>query len=140
MSTSDISQKRQRAARICRNYIILSAACAAFGVVYEQFSHGVFSGYMAFAFLFLLLLGALPAFLAAAFNINRHPKRACRNLHNSGVATLTVGSLCKGALDIYGTTSALISVYWWLGAALIAAGLAAFIFQSEGQIRHENGA
>lgn len=114
----DWKKKRKR-------YALAAGAVLAFAAVYERFSHQVYSGFMIFAFLFPLLGGLLPCML-----LPRLPKRfwppvhsAC--LYDSGIAALTTGSLFRGILDIYGTTSRLGKLYWIAGAALIFAGIAA---------------
>lgn len=112
MMTNDNSNKKTGIV-----YAGLSILCLAFGLIYEAFGFGVTSPFMHFAFLLPLLLGAVP-YLIAAFARKRMPfgdKGAV--LWHAGVATLTVGSLFRGALDIYGTSSPLNIVY------LIAGGL-----------------
>ena len=44
----------------------------------------------------------------------------------SGIAALTVGSIFRGVLDIYGTTNRLVIVYPVVGGTLLAAGLILF--------------
>lgn len=97
----------------------LSAAllCALFGAVYERFSHGVYSYGMIYAFVFPLALGAVPLFLIEACSAP-YPPRFCRSVYHAGIAALTVGSIVSGVLEIYGTASPLVTVYWLLGAAL----------------------
>lgn len=92
-------------------YWIFSLVTAVFGLIYVHFSHGVFSGYMAFAFLIPLLGGA--AMLLPVF------RRRGTFLWRCGILTLTVGSLVRGALDIYGTTSRLCGIYWILGGGFL---------------------
>ncbi len=94
---------------------------ALFGAVYEAFGHGVWSYGMVYAFAFPLALGVLPLFLIGFFR-KRVPNRFSRSVYHAGVATLTVGSLVSGALEIYGTSSPLTVVYWVLGAALVLGG------------------
>lgn len=98
-------------------YLGASILCLAFGLIYEAFGFGVTSPFMHFAFLMPLLLGALP-YLAAALMRKRLPfgEKGAMFWHLA-IATLTVGSLFRGALEIYGTSSELTIVY------LIAAGL-----------------
>lgn len=107
-------------------YLFLSLFCALFGAVYECFSHGVYSFFMLYAFGFPLILGALP-FLALAFWNSPMPGRLTRELHHSGVASLTVGSLFEGVLEIYGTTNRLVLVYWVLGGTFLLSGLILYI-------------
>ena len=79
------------------------------------------------AFLFPLLLGALP------FSLLRKRGRPLKGgiaaeLIHAGIAALTVGSVIQGVLEIYGTTNPLVTVYWIAGGALTAAGWTAQIF------------
>ena len=53
-------------------YLACGVSCAVVGAVYEYFSHGVYSFWMAYACLFPLVLGALP-FGAAALKGWRLP-------------------------------------------------------------------
>ena len=103
-------------------YLIASLACAAFGAIYEVFSHGVYSYFMIYAFAIPLALGALPNLIVALMG-RRGPGKLAANAWNSGVATLTVGSLFQGALEIYGTTSKLTVVYPVVAALLLATGV-----------------
>ena len=99
-------------------YLLATAFTALFGGVYEVFSHGVWSGWMVYAFALPLGLGALPF---GWLSLQRKPlprSWVCR-LHHAGVATLTVGSVMQGVLVIYGTTNRLIMVYWAAGLALL---------------------
>jgi hypothetical protein len=98
---------------------------AYFGAVYERFGHGVYSYYMIYAFAVPLALGAFPALLLGTSKRNvRFPRRG-RLLWNAGVATLTVGLLFKGVIEIYGTDSPFFAGYLAVGTALLIAGLVA---------------
>lgn len=103
-----------------------------FAAIYEYFSHQVYSGYMILAFTIPLVGGALP-FLVIALLGRKFPGRAAVNLYNSGIAALTVGSIMRGGLEIYGTTNNLTDVYWLAGGALGAAGILAYIVDDERQ-------
>jgi hypothetical protein len=116
LSASDKKIQRRAALR----YVLISLFCGFFAAVYEHFSHGVYSNYMICLFVWPLL-GALPCLLLRVF-----PPLLSRNLWGAGVATLTVGSCLKGVFEIYGTTAPLVLVYWYAGAALLAASAAAF--------------
>lgn len=100
--------------KITFTYIIVSIFTSIFGAIYECFSHGVYSNYMIYAFLFPLIGGAL---LFSQLRIL--PNKLSLNLYNSGIATLTVGSIMKGVLNIYGTSNSLINVYFVVGIILI---------------------
>lgn len=99
-------------------YLLTSAFTALFGGVYEVFSHGVWSGWMVYAFAFPLGLGAIP-FLWLSLRKMPHPRPWLCRLHHAGVATLTVGSVMEGVLAIYGTTNRLTLAYWIVGIMLL---------------------
>ena len=98
-----------------------TAFLALFGGVYEHFSHGVDSGYMMYAFAIPLVLGAAP--YALALSRQRYPGRAFLGVWNAGIAALSVGSVMRGVLDIYGTTNGLIVVYPVAGGILLGLGM-----------------
>lgn len=106
-------------------YLIITLFCAVIGAVYEKFSHEVYSYYMIYAFVIPLTLGAIPLFALGLFG-KKTPCRFSLNAWNSGVAALTVGSIFKGALDIYGTTNRLLIVYPIVAGVLLLAGIIAF--------------
>lgn len=103
-------------------YLLISLFCALFGAVYEIFSHEVYSFYMLYAFIFPLAGGTFP-FLAMSLLRKRYPETVARNIYHSGIATLTVGSIIQGALEIYGTTNRLTGLYWLVGIILLLAGV-----------------
>ena len=92
-----------------------------FGAVYETFSHGVFSFFMAFCFLPPLLLGASP-FFAVYLSGKGMPGRLAYNLYNSGIATITVGFIFRGVVEIYGTTNKLYHIYSGVGGLFMLSG------------------
>lgn len=101
-----------------------SAFLLVFGMIYEHFSHGVYSAAMVYAFLIPLLCCALPYYLEARRESRLTKLRAAaEELWNAGIAAFTVGCVFSGVLEIYGTTNALIRVYWIAGTVLCAAGL-----------------
>ena len=125
MYTSDTDILKRRGLRYLAAAVIIAAA----GGVYEYFSHGVWSNYMAFAFTVPLLAGAAPNFLAAALANKKRAGRtdsAAAGLQLAAVATLTMGSIMNGVLEIYGTTNRLMTVYPVAGLALLAAALSAY--------------
>ena len=99
-----------------------------FALVYECFSHYVYSRFMLLAFLLPLLGGALPYALLARAPRRVQPGVLSRCLYDSGLAALTAGSVFRGVLEIYGTTSRLSTVYAIVGATLCGFGLAVYGF------------
>ena len=122
MCTSDIEIDKKREIKTAFVYLLVSVFCILFGAVYEYFSHEVYSFYMIYAFVFPLIGGTLPFMILFVSN-KKMPEKIPFNLYNSGIAALTVGSIVKGVLDIYGTTNRLISVYWITGILLCIIGV-----------------
>lgn len=127
MYISDIDKNARAAAKTSFVYLLISLFCALFGAVYERFSHGVYSFYMIYAFAFSLAGGTLPFFVLHLLRAVKYPGALARNLYHSGIATLTVGSIVRGVLEIYGTTNVLARYYWIAGGALLLAGIAAYL-------------
>lgn len=105
-----------------RIYLAVTVFVALFGGIYEIFSHEVYSYYMIYAFGIPLVLGVVPSIIILMHGKNM-PSRAALNSYNSGVAMLTLGSVVKGILDIYGTTNVLLLVYPIAGCMLIIIGM-----------------
>jgi hypothetical protein len=82
---------------------------------------------MLYGFAFPLIGGVLPALLLAKMG-KRMPPDASLLLWHFGISALTVGSLFSGALVIYGTSSALTSVYWLIGGVCLLFSLIMALF------------
>ena len=107
-----------------RNYLIASVLLAAAGAVYESFSHGVYSNHMIYAFMYPLLMGCLP-YLADNRGIIKKAGPLGEHLLLASIVTLSIGSVIKGVLEIYGTSSLLTAAYPVAGILLLigAAGV-----------------
>ena len=135
MYTSVIKTNKRNARRTALIYLFVSIFCAVFGAVYEIFSHGVYSAFMVFAFVFPLVGGALPFLLLnlaersqaknnkSRSHLRLYPAIPARSFYHCGIITLTLGSIMTGILDIYGTTNKLLVIYWFLGATLLLAAV-----------------
>lgn len=110
-------------------YLLVSVLVVLFSFIYELFSHQVYSCFMIYAFVFPLIGGAIPFLVIELFPTAIYPKAVSRNLYHSGIATLTMGSLMQGVLEIYGTTNSLMVVYWIIGIAMTAIGIITFLIQ-----------
>ena len=97
-------------------YLFLSLFVFVFAQMYEYFSPGVYSNYMLYAFLIPFLGLTVPSFLLYSLK-KTLPANSCF-LWKSGIATLTVGSIYKGILEIYGTNGYFEFPYLFFGAAL----------------------
>ena len=105
--------------KTARNYLYITLFCVLFGAIYEYYSFGVFSYYMIYAFAFPLAGGVLPYFLMGISRRGAVPGIVSRSLWHAGIATLTVGSIFVGVIEIYGTTSPLAKIYWIAGGVLL---------------------
>lgn len=126
LDTSGINNKKLLGKTVLV-YLILSVAAAAFDKIYDIFGYGVDSAAMTWMFLYPLLGGAL--FYFAIFMLIPHITnfvgfRAVLNIHNSGIAALTLASLLKGIFEIAGTNSIYLIYYYIVGLVFITAGLA----------------
>lgn len=128
LSTSDINI-RKFSFHTSKVYLFLSIFCGIFAAIYEYFSHNVYSNYMIFAFL-IPLVGGCFVFLLLGLLVkqNKHfPSSFSRNLYHASLATLTVGSLFQGVLEIYGTTNQLMTFYWIAGFGLLVLSIISYI-------------
>ncbi len=125
----DIDKKTGFAFKTAFVYLLFSCFCALFGAIYEIYSHEVYSFYMIYAFAFPLVGGALPFSAIGLFRIKKYPYSASRNIYHSGIATLTVGSIIRGVLEIYGTTNRLVKYYWLSGMILVVVGILLYAIQ-----------
>lgn len=106
-------------------YVFLSLFIFVFAQIYEYFSHGVYSNYMLYAFLIPFLGLAVPSFLL--HSLKKSLPANSRFLWKCGIATLTVGSIYKGILEIYGTNGYFEFPYLFIGVAFyIVAGITVF--------------
>ncbi len=126
MFTSDTKPNRQRYLRTVSCYLFITLFCALFGGIYEQFSHEVYSFFMIYAFVLPLAGGVLPFFLLMKYK-KAYPSSFAASCYHAGIATLTTGSILYGALEIYGTTNILTTVYWILGVTLLFVGIATYL-------------
>ena len=99
-------------------YLFLTVFCLIFSQIYLHFSHGVTSPFMQFLCLIPFFLGFVPA-LCLRF-IRFDISAFARVTYRCAVATLTIGSLVRGILDIYGTTSDYLKVYPVLAVLLFS--------------------
>jgi len=102
-------------------YAATAMVCGGFSAIYECLSHGVHSDFMVFLFAVPLVMGTVPALVLAI--ARREPPAASRRLWACAVLTLSLGFCMAGVLEIYGTTSELVMVYWVLAPALAVAAV-----------------
>ena len=99
---------------------------ALFGAIYEMFSHEVYSYYMIYAFGIPLFFGVLCSVLTPAL-FKRFPREFEAALWNLSIVTLTVGSILKGIVDIYGSNNQKLILYPITGCILALLAVLVFI-------------
>lgn len=107
-------------------YLVITLFCIAFNYLYSIFGHGVSSPFMSYAFVFSLILGVVGFVIIGRLNLEN---RIAFNLYNAGIATLTVGSLLRGILDIAGADSAYPIYYFVVGTLFVLIGSLLFFYQ-----------
>lgn len=101
-------------------YLFVMFFCIVFNYVYSYFGHGVISNSMRFAFLYPLILGVEVYFVLYGFGTY---ERISYNLYNAGLATLILGSLYQGVIDVAGADTTYAIYYFILGIPLILAAV-----------------
>ena len=110
-------------------YCGITAFIALFGFVYEQFSHGVNSNYMWFAWIYPLIFGALVYAILCFAPIKLVPGVIAESCYNLGVALFTTRSILQGVLEIYGKTNdRMVLIYLILYIIFISLGVAFYVF------------
>ncbi len=110
-------------------YIIVTLLCILFAIIYESFSHGVISNFMIYSFAIPLILGCVVNYIFYFLKIKKLPNQFENRFYNAGIATLTIGSIMEGVLQIYGTTNSKIYVYLIVGLILLTSSIISYKFR-----------
>lgn len=121
---------KQRVRKGLIGMLITTLFCILFAMIYNHFGHGVYSAYMTYMFLFPLILGGGIYGLILILPMTKEISRFSFNLYNSGIATLTVGSLLKGIFEIAGTSSSYVVVYWLVGIIMVVYSMLMMVRQT----------
>jgi hypothetical protein len=100
-------------------YVFTTLFCIAFAYIYSLFSHGISSPFMSYTFVFSLVLGVVGYTVLGWLHLGN--RTAC-NLYNAGIATLTVGSILQGIIDIAGADTRYPVWYFLVGTIFVAIG------------------
>ncbi|HEP1794071.1 TPA: hypothetical protein VB881_000676 [Streptococcus suis] len=129
LSTSVTNQTSGRTARTFITYLATTAFLFIFSRIYESLSYGEVSVFMHYMFCVTLIGGGL---LLGLLTFKPNLSRLTFNLWNSGVATITAGSLLRGIINLSGRSTTLDQPYWFVGAGfLILAVFSLFIKQAK---------
>lgn len=112
-------------------YIVATLLCILFAMIYEFFSHDVYSNFMIYAFCIPLIFGVVVYYALYLLKIKKIPSKFESNLYNAGIATLTFGSIMQGILEIYGTTNSKIYVYPIVGTIFVLTSVILFITRTK---------
>jgi len=108
-------------------YVGIMAFIALFGIVYEQFSHGVNSNYMWFAWVWVSF-GLIPYLFFYLVPIKYAPGTLTESVYNLGVAMVTVRSIFIGVMAIYGKTNIRLEVtYTVLSILFLSLGFLMYV-------------
>ena len=117
LSTLDTKYSRKLFLQGSLRYLAVSLVLILFGMIYEHFSHEVYSPWMVGLCAVPLLTGALPAMAIACLKVN--VSWSASQLWACAVLTLTLGCCFAGVLEIYGTTSPWLPWFFVLSGALM---------------------
>ena len=111
------SSSQKPAVKSARHYALAAFGCAIFSAIYECFSHEVYSPWMVGLCAIPLLTGAVPALAIARLRIS--VSWIASQLWACAVLTLTLGCCFAGVLEIYGTTSPWLPLFFVVSATLM---------------------
>ena len=107
-------------------YVVTTLFCIAFNYIYSLFGHGVSSPFMSYAFVFSLVLGVIGFIVFGRLHLDN---RIAFNLYNAGIATLTVGSILQGIIDIAGADTTYPVYYFYVGTVFVTIGGLMYFYQ-----------
>lgn len=112
-------------------YVIVTLTCILFAIMYEKFSHGVISWFMVFAFTIPLILGVLVYYLCYFLKIKKLLNKFESSTYNAAVASLTLGSIMEGILQIYGTTNWKVWLYLIVAIILFSISIISYLLRKK---------
>lgn len=114
----DVAIRKKR----MKSFLISSVVSLVVGVVYEVFSHGVYSPFMYMMWVIPILLGVVPIMVSKICNRELLDDLGFA-VYFTGVVSLMIASFFKGVLEIYGTDSKLVYVFVIVGIVQIIYGI-----------------
>lgn len=131
----NMAEEQKRYKKILIRYLLISAFCAVFYLIYNRFAHEVHSPWMTWLFAWPLVLGAFPAALeylgilpgtGSGFRNRPEIGGQQKDIYRFGIAALTVASLLKGILKIAGTDSIYAGYLLYAGILMAAGGAVSY--------------
>ena len=109
-------------------YSAVTVFCMVFAAVYEAFSHQVYSVFMLLSPMIPFAGGVVIMLLLKAAGAPK-PCRLAMSVYNRSMATFTVGSMIFGVFDIYGSSPAVLPIYWGVGIVLFVSAVVIYMIQ-----------
>lgn len=125
LSTSVTKASKKRLKKTAVVYVLITVFFFIFSRIYEHFSFGETSVYMHYLFGVPLIGGmVLLIFQKMIPNLSR----LSLNLWNSAVATIAMGVLFRGIVNLSGRSTTMDLPYWYMGIGLAGLALLSMIF------------
>lgn len=125
LSTSVTKASKKRLKKTAVVYALITVFFFIFSRIYEHFSFGETSVYMHYLFGVPLIGGiVLLIFQKMIPNLSR----LSLNLWNSAVATIAMGVLFRGIVNLSGRSTTMDLPYWYMGIGLAGLALLSMIF------------
>lgn len=125
MSTLVTKTNNKRFKKTAVVYTLITVFFFIFSRIYEHFSFGETSVYMHWLFGVPLIGGVV---LLISQKLIPNLSRLSLNLWNSAVATIAVGVLFRGIVNLSGRSTTLDLPYWYVGIGLAGLALLSMIF------------
>ena len=125
LSTLVTKTNKKRFKKTAVVYTLLTVVFFIFSRIYEHFSFGETSVYMHWLFGVPLIGGVV---LLIFQKLIPNLSRLSLNLWNSAVATIAVGVLFRGIVNLSGRSTTLDLPYWYVGIGLAGLALLSMIF------------
>lgn len=139
LSTLEHNENMERwAKKLAKGYGVVTVIVLLFSVIYEYNSHGVYSLHMMGLALYPLVGGVMVFSLLARFARRWSPHWLTVAAYQAAILSFMFGSLVKGVLDIYGTSSLYAGVYWWAGGGFAIFCVGTVLLMRGESYKHES--
>ena len=125
LSTSVTKASKKRFKKTAVVYALITVFFFIFSRIYEHFSFGETSAYIHYLFGVPLIGGMV---LLIFQKIIPNLSRLSLNLWNSAVATIAIGVLFRGIVNLSGRSTTMDLPYWYVGVGLAGFALLSMIF------------
>ena len=110
--------------------VCLTLFCLVFTLIYEHFSHGAYSMHMRCMMLIPLVGCDFLGQICYCTGLWKYVGRGCFNLWNCGLATIMVGLLFRGIVNISGRNTTADTGYYIAGGCLLGLALLVCVIEN----------